>query len=131
MSSPPRFDVRVEVGFDASHRLGADGSSAQLHSHAWRVAVGVRSEQLDPIAIVVDFRKLRADTDHLLDELRGGIIEDHPEFVSRPATAAGVADWLLGRLQRGAEGKPYRVFLAEVGCDPGITFIAGESATAG
>lgn len=131
MIRPPRFDVRVEARFDASHRLGADGGSVALHSHSWRVAVGVRSEQLDPIAIVVDFRKLRADTDKLLDELRDGIIEEHPEFVSRPATAAGVADWMLGRLQRDAEGKPYRVFVAEVGCDPGITFIAGEPAQAG
>lgn len=121
-----QYGVRVDLQFDASHRLAADGSPAALHEHRWRVAVRAVSERLDPIAIVVDFRKLRRQADDLLDRLQGHTLEDTPELRDTDSSPLAVARWLLQQLREQAAGEIYRIASVTVGSDPRIDFTVGE-----
>lgn len=122
------FEVRVESGFRARHRSGPAGEPSELHVHEWSVAVHARSRTLDPIALVVDFRVLRADTDAVLEELAGGELEEHPEL--HGTTALDVGRWLLARLERRAEGEDWEVFAVEVESDPGVRYLVESTGSA-
>lgn len=124
------FEVRVEGAFLASHRIGRDGSAAPLHQHRWRVAVRAGSSRLDAIAIVVDFRRLRADLEQTLEALDGNVLEDHPDFAGLPATEPAVGEWLLSRLRARVVNADYRVVAVEVECEDGIRWVIGEDAVA-
>lgn len=121
--SGERFEVRVESGFRASHRRDAKGEIASLHAHDWRVAVRVCSTTLDTIAIVVDFRRLRADLDRALAELQGTELERHAQLGRGPTTALALGCWLLDRMRAGAAEERWRVCAVEVECDPGVRYV--------
>jgi len=121
------YGVRVDVEFDASHRLATDGTAIALHAHRWRVSVCAASEELDRIAIVVDFRKLRQQTDDLLARLQDEDLEATPELRDTDASPLAVAQWLLEQLREQAVGETYRIAQVTVGCDPRIDFTVGET----
>lgn len=123
------YGVRVDVKFVASHRLAAAGVVVPLHEHRWRVSVCAASEQLDRIAIVVDFRKLRQQTDELLARLQEKVLEETPELGDTDASPLAVAQWLLEQLRGMAADETYRITTVTVGCDPRIDFTVGESET--
>lgn len=118
-----KFEVRVEVGFEARHRAAGDGSEAPEHAHRWKVAVHARSQRLDAIAIVVDFRRLRDDAEELLGELDGTVLEEHGELGNGPVTALTVGRWIRGRLAAQAAGESWEIHAVEVECDPGIRYL--------
>ncbi len=120
------YGVQVDVEFVASHGLGADGAEIPVHEHRWRVSVCAASEQLDRIAIVVDFRKLRQQTDDLLARLQGATLEETEELRATDASPVAVATWLLEQLRSQAVGETYRIARVTVGCDPRIDFTVGE-----
>jgi 6-pyruvoyl-tetrahydropterin synthase len=124
----PSYWVEADAEFDAHHRRDAAGAVVDSHAHRWRVAVRATSQELDRIAIVVDFRKLRQQTDELLDRLRGKTLEDTPELDGTDATPLAVAEWLLLRLREQAVGQTYRIARVTVGCDPRIEFTVGDEA---
>ncbi len=128
MSQAALFDVRIETRFRARHRVGPAGEDLAEHEHDWRVAVQASSTQLDRISIVVDFRKLRGQTEALLDQLRGTLLEENADLGERSATAQAVARWLLRRLARENDGEAYCISSVEVGCDPGVDYILSASA---
>lgn len=121
--SAEHFEVRVESGFHASHRRGPGGEAVEPHGHDWHVAVRARSATLDPIAIVVDFRRLLADTDRILAEVQGTALEEHTELGGEPVTALAVGRWLLRRVRELAVGEAWEVFAVEVECDPGVRYV--------
>lgn len=89
------FEVRVEAEFEAGHRRGPEGEELPLHHHLWQVAVRARSEELDHIGIVVDFRVLRAALDDVLSTLDQRVLEDVDDFSGIAPTAATVAQWIF------------------------------------
>jgi 6-pyruvoyl-tetrahydropterin synthase len=130
MADRELFEVRVEVEFRAAHSVAPDGTPADRHHHRWQVAVRARSESLDDIAIVVDFRRLRDDALELVSQLEGTVLEDNPALAEVPPTAPGVAEWLFERLSKDAEGADYRIEAVEVECDEGIRWVTGSATAA-
>ncbi len=122
------FAVRVETRFRARHRIGPGGEEIAEHEHDWRVAVQASSAELDQISIVVDFRKLRDQTETILGPLRGTVLEEHAELGASAATAEAVARWLLLALTRENQGEAYRITSVEVGCDAGVEYILNAPA---
>lgn len=92
------FEVRVEAEFEAGHRRGPQGEDLPLHHHQWRVAVRVRSKDLDHIGIVVDFRVIRSVLDEVLSGLDQRVLEDVDGFTDAAPTAPAVARWIFDRL---------------------------------
>jgi len=130
MSDQELFEVRVEVAFEAIHAVGPDGGPAPPHDHRWQVAVRARSEKLDPIAIVVDFRKLRDDAQRLVDTVTGQRLEEHPALAGAPATPFAIGQWILRSLEADARGADYRIEAVEVECEPGIRWVIGRETVA-
>lgn len=120
------YEVQVDTHFDARHRLDAGGSPCAEHEHRWRVAVRAESSELDRIAIVVDFRKLRQQADDLVGRLAGKVLEDTSELGAMPATPAAVARWLLGEFRAMNAGEDYAITSVTVGCDPRIDFTVSQ-----
>jgi 6-pyruvoyl-tetrahydropterin synthase len=130
MAPDELFEVRVEVGFRATHSVGPDGGATGAHEHRWLVAVRARSERLDAIAIVVDFRKLRDDAERIVAELDGTELEQNPALAGGATTAAAVAEWILQRLEPTAGTGDYRIVAVEVECDAGIRWVTGRESVA-
>lgn len=93
------FEVRVESEFEAGHRRGLGGEEAPLHHHQWRVAVRVRSRDLDHIGIVVDFRRVRAALDEVLALLDQRVLEEVEGLADAPPTPAALARWIFARMR--------------------------------
>lgn len=75
------FEVVVEGEFSAAHSLKLyDGSWEPRHGHDFRVAVTVRSEKLDSMAVVVDFEMLKPELKRVLGEFNEIFINNHPDF---------------------------------------------------
>ena len=88
----------MESGFEAGHRRGPAGEELPLHHHEWKVAVRVRSEELDHIGIVVDFRLVRAALDEVLAELDQRVLEEVEALGDMEPTAPALAQWIFERL---------------------------------
>jgi len=55
------YFARVEVSFDAAHRLfGYPGKCAAIHGHTFRAEVVVGATELDQLGLTLDFRHLKA-----------------------------------------------------------------------
>lgn len=93
------FEVRVEAEFEAGHHRGPQGEELPLHHHQWQVAVRVRSQDLDHIGIVVDFRVIRSVLDEVLSGLDQRVLEDVDGFADAAPTAPAVVRWIFERLR--------------------------------
>lgn len=88
------YQLIVNRKFDAAHYLpGYDGPCAQLHGHTWRVEVVLQGQRLNDIGILVDFKEIKGQLDHILP--------DHTclneEFVFSP-TAERIAEYIYNEL---------------------------------
>ena len=124
------FGVRIETTFEAAHSCGPDGTEAPLHHHEWKVAVRARSEDLDDIGIVVDFRILRAVADKVVAQLDQRVLEDVDGFSKMVPTPAAVAEWIFDRLEEhfqaatseAGDKHDFRLEAVEVEADPGVRY---------
>jgi 6-pyruvoyltetrahydropterin/6-carboxytetrahydropterin synthase len=63
------FRDRIEVSFDAGHRLlGYPGKCASPHGHTFRAELIVEGDQLDPCGLLVDFAELKATIKRWVDD---------------------------------------------------------------
>ena len=92
------FEITVESGFSAAHRLrGYEGACEHLHGHNYRVAVTVRGEELDASGMVADFRVLRGALDRVLDRLDHTCLNDDLDDFAEGGlnpTAENIAKWV-------------------------------------
>ncbi len=59
---------RVEVSFDAAHRLlGYDGKCASPHGHTYRAEVFVRCNELDDLGLAIDFGDIKQPLKRWID----------------------------------------------------------------
>jgi len=62
------FEVKVVRHFSAAHRVeDYPGNCERLHGHNWKVEVVVGAMELDPLGMVVDFRRLKEKVDRVKD----------------------------------------------------------------
>ena len=102
------YEVMVKLTFSAAHRVeDYPGNCERLHGHNWVVEVFARTEQLDGLGMVVDFRKLKdagVVTDRrdgrwvyyalvpgALEEMRAFLGEVKPVVAFAPAASCGDA----------------------------------------
>ena len=106
------YELTVKDHFDAAHALrGYPGECRDLHGHTWDVAATVASEQLDEIAIVYDFKRLKADLAGVLEPYDHVYLNDVPPFDRLSPTAETLARVIYEQL---AERVDPRVRVVEV-----------------
>ena len=96
------FEVTVEDEFSAAHFLKLyDGSWEHRHGHDWKVAVTLRSENLDSIGVVADFEMIKPNLKKVLAEFNEISINEHPDFKNKlnPSTE-NIAKTIHDRLSK-------------------------------
>ena len=75
------FEITVEDEFSAAHFLKLyDGSWEPKHGHRFKVAVTMRSKELDSMGVVVDFEWLKQALKKILAEFNEKSLNEHPFF---------------------------------------------------
>ncbi|MDP2689615.1 MAG: 6-carboxytetrahydropterin synthase QueD [Deltaproteobacteria bacterium] len=101
------YELTIKSTFSSAHNLrGYEGACENLHGHNWKVEVSVRAEALDPIGMVMDFKKLKAEARKTLSKLDHRYLNEVPPFDSENATAENLARFIFteisGALNSGA-----------------------------
>ena len=93
------FTVSVETHFWASHQLTLpDGSKESLHHHNWTVTADVSSGELDNMALVVDFRRLKTMLDDIVADFDNIRLEKLDYFQQNNSSAEVVAKYIYEKL---------------------------------
>ena len=75
------FELSVKGDIASSHILhGYPGKCKDLHGHTWKVEATIAGEKLDPIGLLVDFRKVKKDLHDFLETLDHKHLNDLPAF---------------------------------------------------
>jgi len=114
------FTVSVETHFRASHQLTLpDGSKERLHAHDWLVIAEVCRDELDGMGLVMDFSRLRAMVDNIVDELGDSSLEENDYFRAKNPSAENVSRYVYEKLRamlpNGVKLRSVRV-MEEPGC---------------
>lgn len=89
------FRTFIETHFSAAHRInGYEGQCGKLHGHTWKVRVQIKTAQINPIGISIDFKELRALTETVLNKLDHQLINDIPPFDCQNPTAENLSRYV-------------------------------------
>lgn len=93
------FEVDITRDFSAAHCLrGYQGNCSRLHGHNWTVQAVVRASELDCIGIAVDFKKLKATLDNVLDEFDHNNLSELEYFKGLNPTSENIAKIIFVKL---------------------------------
>lgn len=95
------FEVSVEAGFSASHRLRLyDGELEPPHGHDWRVTATFRGDALDSIGVLVDFVEAQKQVDEIAAQLHHTDLGDNPLLAGQNPSAEIVAKTIFDALRQ-------------------------------
>ena len=93
------FTISVERHFQASHQLILpDGSKEPVHFHDWVVTANLRSEKLNNMGVVMDFRALGAMVDRTVVGFNNKALESIGYFQQNNPSAENVAKYIYEKL---------------------------------
>ncbi len=108
------YEVKVTRDFAAAHRVeDYPGNCERLHGHNWKVEVIVRTEKLDGLGMVIDFRKLKEITERALEPLDHNYLNETPPFDEVNPTAENIARYLYDVIAREVDVSRVNVFETE------------------
>ncbi|HAV42527.1 TPA: 6-carboxytetrahydropterin synthase QueD [bacterium] len=114
------YELMVEESFSAAHQLkGYEGECAELHGHNFKVQVFVKTEKLNELGLVIDFRCLRTKLKKILDKLDHKYLNELPIFKDQNPTSENLACFIYERLLQQLEGVPLaqvKVWESETAC---------------
>ena len=92
------FEQTVELQFDAAHALrGYEGKCARLHGHTYRVQVAHEGRELDPIGMLLDFRRVKDACREIIEGLDHTYVNEVPPFDRLNPTCENLARHLYER----------------------------------
>ncbi len=95
------YEIKIIATFSAAHSLrNYPGNCKNIHGHNWKIEVVMQSLNLDNIGMAIDFRRLKQETQALLDTLDHTYIIENPPFNSMNPTAENMARWLYETLSK-------------------------------
>lgn len=109
------YELTVDATFSSAHNIrGYEGACENLHGHNWKVEVTVRSESLDSLGMVVDFKVLKNETKKVIETLDHKYLNEVGPFKEQNATAENIARHLFKELSSLINGERVRVFKVRV-----------------
>ena len=95
------YEVSVEGGFAGAHNLkGYKGLCEQLHGHNWKVACTLRSDKLNELGMVIDFKKVKAMLAEILNQFDHRYLNDLEPFRKENPTTENLARYIFKSLAR-------------------------------
>ncbi|MFQ5441991.1 MAG: 6-carboxytetrahydropterin synthase QueD [Thermodesulfobacteriota bacterium] len=93
------YELTITTTFSSAHNLrGYEGACERLHGHNWKVEVSVSSGKLDRLGMVMDFRKLKAETAKIIETIDHRYLNEVPPFDSENPSAENIASFLFKEL---------------------------------
>ncbi|MFA5092890.1 MAG: 6-carboxytetrahydropterin synthase QueD [Candidatus Omnitrophota bacterium] len=93
------YSLRVEGNFSSAHNLrGYKGKCEDLHGHNWRVGIEVKSEKLDNIGLVVDFKYLKKKLSVVLEKMDHKYLNNLVYFKKINPTSENIAKYIYREL---------------------------------
>ena len=93
------FEVSVRATFAAAHSLRAyKGSCERLHGHNWEVEVVLRSDTLNELGMVADFREVKQALAGILEPWDHRYLNDLSPFQTLNPTAENLAQTVYKEL---------------------------------
>ncbi len=94
------YEVCVRARFSAAHQIREYGGNCErLHGHNWQVEVAVRSDGLDELGMVIDFRELKRALGEVLKELDHRLINEVKPFDRINPTSENIAKHIFESLR--------------------------------
>jgi len=94
------FTISIETSFWASHQLVLpEGSKEPLHHHNWLVSADVSSDKLNSMAVVMDFKELKAMVDDIVSEFDNMALNEISFFRQNNPSAENVAKYIYEKLR--------------------------------
>ena len=104
------YEIKILSTFSAAHSLrNYPGNCKNIHGHNWKVEVVMQSLNLDNIGMAIDFRRLKQETQCLLDSLDHTYINENPPFNLLNPTAENMARWVYETLSKKLDDQNARV----------------------
>ena len=104
------YEVMVEGSFSAAHNLrGYKKKCEELHGHNWKVRVGIQSEKLDGIGMLIDFREVRDYLERILEKLDHKYLNEISHFKMTNPTSENIARFIYNELKNQLKSSHYRV----------------------
>ena len=95
------YEVSVEAEFAGAHNLkGYEGLCEQLHGHNWKVACTLRSDKLNELGMVIDFKKVKAMLAEILNQFDHRYLNDLEPFRKENPTTENLARYIFKSLAR-------------------------------
>jgi len=95
------YKVKVESYFSAAHRLrNYHGKCESLHGHNWKVEISIVSDRLDKAGMVLDFKKIKAMLNGILDDLDHQELNKIPHFKKHNPTSELIAEYIFTNCSR-------------------------------
>lgn len=93
------YELKIITQFAAAHRLeNFMGKCEALHGHNWKVEVLVVGEELDEAGLLMDFGRLKAETNALLQEIDHKYLNELEPFRTQNPSSENLARYLFERL---------------------------------
>ncbi|MBN1254801.1 MAG: 6-carboxytetrahydropterin synthase QueD [Deltaproteobacteria bacterium] len=94
------YELVINSQFSAAHNLrNYEGKCEALHGHNWRVEVFVRADALGTGGMVLDFRILREETEHVLETLDHQYLNDLPYFQKEEPSSENISRYIYEALK--------------------------------
>ena len=93
------YSLKVEANFSSAHNLrGYKGKCEDLHGHNWRIEAVVKSDELNNIGIVVDFKELKQRLNAVLDQMDHKYLNKLTYFKKVNPTSENIAKYIYQKL---------------------------------
>ncbi|MDD5120617.1 MAG: 6-carboxytetrahydropterin synthase QueD [Candidatus Omnitrophica bacterium] len=93
------YSLRVEGAFSSAHNLrGYKGKCEELHGHNWRVQINIKSDRLDKIGMVLDFKLLKNKLSACLEQMDHKYLNKLPYFKKVNPTSENIAAYIYKKL---------------------------------
>lgn len=94
------YKLKVQGNFSSAHNLrGYKGKCEDLHGHNWIVEIVIKSEQLDRIGMVLDFKYLKKKLSACLEPLDHKYLNRLPYFKKINPTSENIAKYIYQKLK--------------------------------
>lgn len=109
------FELEISRDFSAAHQLrGYNGDCSKLHGHNYGVVAVLRAKTLDEIGIAVDFKKLKANLDAILEEFDHANLSENPLFKDINPTSEVLAMTIYKKLSAVFNSENVKVYQIKI-----------------
>ncbi|MBQ9788700.1 MAG: 6-carboxytetrahydropterin synthase QueD [Lentisphaeria bacterium] len=109
------FELEISREFSAAHMLrGYNGDCSKMHGHNYGVVAVLRAKKLDEIGIAVDFKKLKANLDEILNEFDHTNLSENPLFKDINPTSEVLAMTIYKKLSAVFNSENVKVYQIKI-----------------